>query len=464
MEPDASLTPLPLGRSGKYARRAQRVLVGLVAAVTATVAFVVLGLQSGVLPDPVAVLAFLHVLVVFGEQTWSLQLARGDLGAVALLLAAFGAVLAQPIFGLAAGSWDIRLFAVMLSAATYLYLVRGHGYVLQRRSLDGRVCLITGCNTGIGLTTAEVMARAGARVIFACRNEAKAREAMKQVLASCKGIVKEEQLVFIAPLDLGSLKSIRAFVTKFRLLATMRNLELHHLILNAGAIYGSRTLSDDGIEMTFAANHLGHFLLTNLLLPQMRTLEKLGELPRIVVVGSSTGFGHEAFDFSEAVAAAPPAKESLASPPREELLARPFEMFHAYGQSKFANMLFATELVRRLRKEGSKIPVCVVHPGSINTEIARNMPELLYRAYQALKPVLVVFFKTPYQGCLNTVFAATSQQITSSAPSNDFLYVDRLAVSSPNEAARDAEAARRLWSVSEKLAGVGKAEAFGGGQ
>lgn len=180
-----------------------------------------------------------------------------------------------------------------LAFGVYRYQVRGPAYTVAPGSMHGRVCIVTGCNTGIGLETAEALARAGATVVFACRSEDKARQAMERVLRTSDE-VSADQLLFLQ-LDLSSLQSVRNFVEAFQ----KTGLDLHVLILNAGAILQKRAISKDGFDMAMAANYFGHFLLVQLLLPTILETERRGGQPRIVQVNSAFAYKHETLNFDE---------------------------------------------------------------------------------------------------------------------------------------------------------------------
>lgn len=438
-----AIKPLPLGPSGPHAVRGriQKFCYYSMAALSLALA---IGAPGSKGLDPFAFFALFHYSVVFTEQTWSMQFPRWDLGVCLLGAGSLTLPLAGSFLG-ETRTWDVRLGAAAQMCLTWLYFVRGPAYGLADGSLKGKVALITGCNAGIGFGTAKALAQAGATIVFACRSESKARQAMSELVQNSAGRVKEEQLLFICPLDLSSNHSVKSFASKFRLLASMRGLELHLLILNAGAMFSTRCLSVDNIEMTMAANHLGHFLLTKELLPHLRSSEKSGSLPRIVVMSSSHSFSQAAFDFSEIVRVGGPD-----GPDREEYLQRPFAMFHSYSLSKLANCLFATELTRRLREAGSRIPVCAVHPGSVVTEIARDIPWWLYRLFITISPLMYCMLKTMGQGCYSGLYAACSSEVARrGSDSPGCLWVDRCTIRSPPEASTDAEAARRLWTMSE---------------
>jgi len=157
----------------------------------------------------------------------------------------------------------------------------------------------------------------------------KARAAIDQVLQrSCHAGVVEDQLRFIA-LDVSLMKSVRRFADEF----SATNLPLHTLILNVGVMLHARALSEDGLEMTLASNHFGHFLPSRLLLPKLREADARGEQPRTVVVDSNLCYWDAALDFSEAV-------QVKDEKQRQAFLKKPCTMFRAYAQSKLANQFF----------------------------------------------------------------------------------------------------------------------------
>jgi NAD(P)-dependent dehydrogenase (short-subunit alcohol dehydrogenase family) len=192
--------------------------------------------------------------------------------------------------------------------------------------MTGRVCLITGSTNGIGRATAEALARQGASVILHGRNIARLDQAVTEIKART-GNANVSRLVA----DLSSLAEVRALAAEINALAG----PLHVLINNAGVLNLRPHTSNDGFELQFAVNHLAHFLLTNLVLDKLKASGKA----RIVVVASRAHYGH------------PP------DPARLEDNAGLF----AYGRSKFANVLFARELARRLA--GSDVTANALHPG-----------------------------------------------------------------------------------------------------
>src|SRR4051794_13583429 len=207
-------------------------------------------------------------------------------------------------------------------------------------SLRGRVCLITGANTGIGRVTATELAKRGARVLLACRSLEKARPVAEAIRADT-----HNDTVEALELDLASFESVRRMAAG--LLA--RDLPLHLLINNAGL--AARGLTADGFELVFGTNHLGHFLLTNLLLDRLRA-----SVPaRVVTVASRAHYQPAGIDF--------------------EAVRRPTSSVTAlseYGVSKLANVLFSAELARRTA--GSGITTYALHPGVIASDIWRRIP------------------------------------------------------------------------------------------
>jgi len=320
-------------------------------------------------------------------------------------------------------------------------MVKGPDCQPGRDSLKKRVCVITGCNTGIGYETALALARGGSTIIFACRSEERARGAMRKLLET-DASVSEEQLVFLQ-LDTSSLKSVRTFAERF---AESGFDGLHLLILNAGVMLRHRDLSVDGFEMTLASNHFGHFLLTHLLMPHLLKTEAKGEQPRIIVVGSTQHFKHDVFDFSEFVAIKGEQDKNV-------FMQKPYELFRAYGQSKIANQLFTEELARRLKSQGSKIPVNSLHPGEVHTEVARNMHPILIVLLRIFNSVLFLFLKTAQQGCTCTVYVATAPHLATSDETTGGFFLRHKNVES-NALCRQQTVRDQFWKESVRLTGA----------
>jgi len=336
--------------------------------------------------------------------------------------------------------WLFRLADVALLSWTYRTMVSGpQCQALPPHSLDGETAIITGCNTGIGFEAAITLAKAGCRIVFACRSEGRAKAAMENLVALSNGSVKEEQLLFL-PLDVSSLASVRSFVEKFQATGLM----VDKLILNAGVMLPARTFSVDHIEMTMASNHVGHFLLVQLLVPALLEAEKKGRKPRIVCVGSNMCYMHGAFDFPELLVCKGEEEKAAA-------LKRPYGLFPAYGQSKLANLCFIRELDRRLREKGSNIAVVAVHPGEVMTDMMRHMDKLLLKIYAVFRIPMHLFLKTPKQGAACTLHAATSPLFATAEGGMSGAYLVRLEPAPVTRVAADPHVAAKLWDVSMRI-------------
>jgi NAD(P)-dependent dehydrogenase (short-subunit alcohol dehydrogenase family) len=275
---------------------------------------------------------------------------------------------------------------------------------------DGRRFVVTGASSGIGLETAKALAAAGAEVVLGVRNLDKGKEAADQMSGD----------VEVARLDVADLSSVRAFADSTG--------PVDVLINNAGVLGLPFGLSPDGVELHLATNHLGHFALTNLLLPRLTD--------RVVVVGSASH------------------RSGLLD--LEDLLwdRRRYVPFAAYGASKLANLLFLAELQRRLTAAGSTLRVTGAHPGTTSTHItsgsASRTKQLVGRYGHRLVGM------APWQGALPTLYAATMD-----VPGNTYLGPHRLremigwpAPVGRSDKAMDPDLAKALWAESEHLSGV----------
>ncbi|XP_027175064.1 short-chain dehydrogenase TIC 32, chloroplastic [Coffea eugenioides] len=291
--------------------------------------------------------------------------------------------------------------------------------VTQGIDASNLTAIVTGGASGIGFETARVLALRKAHVVIAARNVEAANEARQN-------IVKENGTarVDVLKLDLCSIKSIKAFADDFYALG----LPLNILINNAGVMFCPYQLSQDGIEMQFATNHLGHFYLTNLLLDKMKhTANSTGIEGRIVNLSSvahvHTYRGGIRFDRIND-------KDSYSDK-------------KAYGQSKLANILHANELSRRLQEEGANITVNSVHPGLIMTNLMRHSA-LLMRVLQAFTFIL---WKNVPQGAATTGYVALHPSLQG-VTGKYFLDCNEFP---PSKLARDKALAKRLWDFSDKL-------------
>lgn len=267
--------------------------------------------------------------------------------------------------------------------------------------LSGKVAVVTGANAGIGKVTARELARAGARVILACRSEAKARSAMNEIREAVSGAQLE-----LVRLDLSSFESVRGAAAEIAELAP----KLDILVNNAG-LAGQKGLTADGFELTFGTNHLGPYLLTRLLLPNLQAATPA----RIVNVASRAHYRTGPIDFTKV-------RKETATPTG----------FPEYCQSKLANVLFTRELARRL--EGQDIDVYAVHPGVVASDIWREVPA-------PARALMKLFMITNEEGALTSLHCATAP----SAKGKTGLYWDKSKPKQPASNAQDDAAAADLW-------------------
>lgn len=288
---------------------------------------------------------------------------------------------------------------------------------------SGRTAVVTGANSGLGLVTARELARAGARVVLACRNMRKGEVAARECegAAAGPGVELEE-------LDLASLESVREFAERCR----SRHDGLDLLINNAGVMATPRRSTADGFELQFGTNHLGHFALTALLIGEMEGREDA----RVVTLSSGAHrIGRIAFD-------------NLGGERR-------YFRWRAYGQSKLANLLFALELDRRLRAAGSSVKSLAAHPGYAATNLQFAGPPGVDAAVMKLSNRVIA--QSDEMGALPTLYAATEPGLeggTFVGPDGFLEQRGHPKPVAPNKAARDEEVARRLWEVSEEMTGV----------
>jgi retinol dehydrogenase 12 len=275
----------------------------------------------------------------------------------------------------------------------------------ESQDLRNRVAIVTGANTGIGLVTARELARAGARVFVACRSPANALTAVK-LIAQESG----SQLVEALTLDLGDFASVRRCAAEF----LARDLPLHLLVNNAG-LAGQRGLTASGFELAFGVNHLGHFLLTNLLLDRLLTSAPA----RVVTVASRAHTRSSGLDWDacrKATATRLAIKE--------------------YADSKLANVLFSAELARRLA--GSGVSTYALHPGVVASDIWRKIPW----PFNALIKRRMI---TTEEGAKTSLYCATAPGLNAETG----LYYDQCAERTPADLGRDETLASELWRRSE---------------
>ncbi|XP_041043427.1 retinol dehydrogenase 14a [Carcharodon carcharias] len=283
-------------------------------------------------------------------------------------------------------------------------------------SMRGRTAVVTGANSGIGRATAAGLARLQARVILACRDEEAAARAAQQIRQQTGGAGE----LLVRRLDLASLSSVRSFCQ--RIIEEEPRLDV--LINNAGIFQCPYMKTEDGFEMQFGVNHLGHFLLTNLLLD----LLKRSAPSRIVVVSSKLyKYGEINFD-------------DLNSE-------KSYNKSFGYSRSKLANILFTHELAKQL--EGTGVTANVLHPGIVRTNLGRhiNIPLL---GLPVFKMVSWAFFKTPEQGAQTSLYLATSPEVkeVSGKYFGDCKQEELL------PKAMDDAVAKKLWDMSERMVGL----------
>ncbi|HKA88554.1 MAG TPA: SDR family oxidoreductase [Haliangiales bacterium] len=279
--------------------------------------------------------------------------------------------------------------------------------------MKGKTVLVTGATQGIGKVTALELARMGASVAVTARDRARG-EATAEEIKDKAGAAVELHLC-----DFASQADIRRFAAEF--LAKHDKLDV--LVNNAGAINMERRLTPDGIEMTFAVNHLGYFLLTHLLLPALEAAAP----SRIVVVASDAhARGHIDFD--------------------DLMGEKSYAGFRAYGQSKLANILFTYELARRL--DGKRVTANCLHPGVVATGFGRNDKSWLSYGIKLVAP----FFLTPEEGAQTSIYLASSPDVEGTTGK----YFAKSKEKKSNRESYDRDVQRRLWEVSEKLTGLDK--------
>lgn len=271
--------------------------------------------------------------------------------------------------------------------------------------MKDQICIVTGGNTGIGKATVEGLAKNGATVIIACRDVEKGKVALDEVAAQTGS-----KDLHVMQLDLASLKSVRAFAAAF--MEKFSRLDV--LVENAGVMTQKRQLTADGLEMDLGVNHVGHFVLTELLLP----LLKASAPSRVVVVSSSMHTSGK-IDFDDLAS-----EKSWGS--------------GAYPRSKLANMLFVHALAKRLH--GTRVVVNGLHPGVISTELARD-----YAA--PIRLIAKWFFKSPEQGARTSLYLATAPE---AGEISGKYFVDSKE-KKPSAAALDDALAERLWTATEQL-------------
>lgn len=273
-------------------------------------------------------------------------------------------------------------------------------------TLAGKVALITGANTGIGRVTARELARRGAHVFIACRSAQRAQPVVDEIRSLAPGSQVE-----LLSLDLGDFASVRDCARTF----LARGLPLHLLINNAG-IAGSRGLTASGFELAFGTNHMGHFLLTQLLLDTL----KRSAPARIVTVSSRAHYRCRGIDWAA-----------------QRLSTQSTTGLPEYGVSKLANALFSGELGRKLA--GSGVTTYALHPGVVASDVWRSVP-------WPVRSLMKLLMISTEEGAATTLHCATSPQ----AAQETGLFYDKCRIKAASPLAQDAALAAELWRRSEE--------------
>ncbi|NTV45136.1 MAG: SDR family oxidoreductase [Chlorobiales bacterium] len=275
--------------------------------------------------------------------------------------------------------------------------------------MRNKVCLVTGATAGIGEVTACALAEKGATVIVVGRNSEKCERTIRDI----KHKTGNEHVEYLLA-DLSVQKQTRELASQFK----KKYQRLDVLVNNAGGIYTSRQLSEDGIEMTFALNHLAYFLLTNLL------LDTLKESPsaRIINVSSMAHIGGK-IDFEDVQGN------------------KWYTGWGAYGQSKLSNVLFTYELARRT--EGTKITANALHPGVVATEFGKNNGFF----GTVMRGAMDLFSISPEEGAETTIYLASSSEVEGITGK----YFNKKKPVQSSDASYDLKTAKRLWEISEEM-------------
>ena len=280
-----------------------------------------------------------------------------------------------------------------------------------------KIAIVTGANSGIGFDTTAGLAEAGYHVVMACRSEEKAEKAKASIVRRLPTASLDIMLI-----DLGDLASVVAFANDFR----MRFGQLDVLINNAGILLNSPQTNADGIEQQFVTNHLGHFLLTALLIDLITD----DPASRIVAL-SSIAHKSAQIDFGDLTCGRNGLK--------------------AYGQSKLACLLFADELDRRLRAAGRKVKALAVHPGGSDSGLFDDMSRLQYYTFKALSPIIA---HSNAEAAKSSLHAALSEDVDGGdyfGPTGLMELRGPVGPARRNPVTGDKDIAQRLWSLSEEL-------------
>ncbi|KAK3514873.1 hypothetical protein QTP70_033807 [Hemibagrus guttatus] len=301
------------------------------------------------------------------------------------------------------------LYTILAALLSFLVMkwMKRRRYCMDVKRLDGKTVLITGGNSGIGKETAVALALRGARVILACRDEDRARKAVREI----KNRSRNMNVLFME-MDLANMRSIREFCKKF----LQKEKRLDILINNAG-VPSVLDWTDDNFSMCFGVNHLGHFLLTNLVLPRLKE-----STPSRVINLTCSSYKYQKLDF-------------------QDLNYNLFPFF-TYSRSKLANIYFTQELARIM--EGKGVTAYAVHPGYVQSNWMCHY-SFLYQLF--MKVIMFMFFVPCEAGAQTVVHCAVVDEVT--AHNGGYFSDCRPAALKPY--AKDSGVAKKLWEASERL-------------
>jgi len=276
-------------------------------------------------------------------------------------------------------------------------------------TMQGKICLITGGTNGIGKSTAQELARMGATVVIVGRDAQKTSQVVEEIRAA-SGNKNVDSLLA----DLSSQQEVRHLANEFK----SKYSQLHVLLNNAGGFFMQRQLSIDGIEMTFALNHLAYFLLTNLLLDTIKA-----SAPARIINVSSDAHTSGKIEF-------------------DNLQGERDYSLRAYDNSKLANILFTMELARRL--EGTGVTVNALHPGFVATGFAKNNGKVFAALISIFTPLVA---RSPTKGAQTSIYLASSPSVE--GITGKYFYDSHVIPAAPQ--ATDMVVARKLWEVSAEM-------------
>lgn len=279
--------------------------------------------------------------------------------------------------------------------------------------MQGRTVVITGATSGIGEVTALELAKMGARIVFTARDAARGEKALTRLNAANPGVAHSMHLA-----DLATLAGMKKAAAEISSVAPVIDV----LINNAGAMFGSRQSSADGLEMTFAVNHLAYYVLSLMLLPNLRA----AEAGRIVCTASAA-HTHAKLNFA-----------NLQSH-------KGYSGYPVYCRSKLCNILFTRALARRLA--GTGVTVNALHPGFVSTRFAEEAEGILGASFAVAKKVGAI---SPAEGAKTVIYLASSPR----AAGKSGLYYIKCMPATPSPEAMKDENGEKLWQVSAELSGV----------